>query len=310
MINRNQLILNFVLISTNLYLLLLNTNKTTPTNALNVQMNPPEKAISNLSHVIVPFHFKQLDNLKKNLETYWSVNTPCRDVQKVYAKPKIVFFVGYLKKIDLPQLKTDLKPLVKYLDCFPNGNQLDVITYEFNKSNDQHVLGARLMFEHVLSKNHTLLKEARFVFYMEPDTRPIRSNWLAALENEIGLGSSFWMKGSIFRGKQNFKDSYVPNKYHINGNAIYNLGDDRLAQFYFKTLRPFIEKHGDSLNAYDTDFFEYLMDLANHAHVRHIAHKFHFSDFIQNLWQQEYSVQEMRANNPETYLIHGGFHIS
>ena len=121
---------------------------------------------------------------------------------------------------------------------------------------------------------------------------------------------SFGLKEALYRGDINKfakNNPYYPNYIHINGNAIYNIGNTDLILFYFNTLRPYIvEKNGDSINAYDTDFFEYMLDENNYDATRRILHQFHFTDFIQNLWKTEYNVNEMAEKFKSTYFIHGG----
>jgi hypothetical protein len=142
---------------------------------------------------------------------------------------------------------------------------------------------------------------------MEPDCRPIKSYWLDAITRDLGF-NEFWMKGAMYRGIFEFKvNTYLPNKYHINGNALYNIGNNAFRDFYFKTLRPYIERHGDSVNAYDTDFFEYLFDVSNYDMVRKILHNFVLTDTWQNLWQTNFSIKELNKLHPNTYLVHGGF---
>lgn len=147
---------------------------------------------------------------------------------------------------------------------------------------------------------------------MEPDLRAIKSNWLEAIVKDIGNGN-FWLKGSIFRGDiKHFRpnDPYLPNYLHINGNAIYKIGDSNFSGFYFNTLRPYvISKNGDSVNAYDTDFFEFLLDKANYDKTRHIIQNFHFTNLIQNYWHTEYNIHEMSKKFPDTYFVHGGFPV-
>ena len=100
---------------------------------------------------------------------------------------------------------------------------------------DTHVKGSRLMFENMLSRNYEPFKNTSFVFYMEPDVRVIKFFWLNGIINEIGNGN-FWSKGSLFRGDLNKfakNDKYLPNYVHINGNALYNIGNDEFNLFYF-----------------------------------------------------------------------------
>ncbi|CAF0740818.1 unnamed protein product [Brachionus calyciflorus] len=260
----------------------------------------------NLSHVIIPFHIKQLKSLTENIKK-WSVYRPCFEDDYFNRKmPKLIFYVGYTNDETIKNLYYKLGDLLPYFRCFSNRYSIDIVKFKFSKKRDKHIVGARLMFEHVLAKKHYLFKHASYVFYMEPDCRPIRSGWIDALQKEIGF-NGFWIKGAMFRGKFEMKiNKYLPNKYHINGNAIYNIGDRKFEDFYFKKLRPYIQRHNDSITAYDTDFFEYLFDLKNYDTVRMIVQNFAFTETIQNLWLTNYSVKEIRKKYPKTFLVHGG----
>lgn len=260
----------------------------------------------NLSHVIIPFHIKQYNSLVENIRK-WSKYMPCLKKDFFNKKsPKLIFFVSYKQESSVKYLHYNLSNLIPYFRCFSNRYNLDIVKYKLSYKEDNHVLGARLMFEYMLRKNNSLFKQCTYVFYMEPDCRPIRSNWINALQYEIG-SRDFWIKGAIFRGKfENKINKYLPNKYHINGNAIYNIGDDNFGEFYFKILRPYIERHIDSITAYDTDFSEFFFDVKNYDYVKMIIHKFSFTETIQNLWHLNYSVAEVRKKFPRTFIIHGG----
>lgn len=261
----------------------------------------------NLTHVIIPFHVKQIENLFDNLR-HWVKYKPCldeRDHLKAYM-PKLIFFFAYSSTANVNFIKSDLQNLNDLLRCFGNGRRVDIMEYKLEQEDDQHLKGSQLMFEYMLDKKHPLLSSASYVFYMEPDCRPVKSNWLVGLDNEIGRGSSFWIKGSIYRGWTEYNSNYLPNKFHINGNAIYNLGDGKLRDFYFNTIKPYIIVRY-KIGAYDTNIFHYLLDLANYHTVRHIVHKFQFTNAIQNLWHQAFNLTDLLTANPETYFVHGGY---
>jgi hypothetical protein len=255
---------------------------------------------SRLTHVVIPLNIKQIDRLKYNILN-WKKYFPC--TRKNYAV-KLVFFFGIPKGSSSLVPIDHIKDFWTYQKCFSSVN---FVNYEFsNNYSDSHVLGSRLMFEHMLAQNDEQFKDANYIFYMEPDCRPIKMNWLDALARNVDF-NEFWMKGSIYRGNYDINyDKYLPNKYHINGNAIYNIGNKYFREFYFKTLRPYIEKHGDSTNAYDTDFFEYIFDLKNYDKVRQIIHNFVFTDTIQNCWHSNYNITEINILYSNTYLVHGG----
>lgn len=84
-------------------------------------------------------------------------------------------------------------------------------------------------------RNHFFTSNYDYLFYMEPDAGPIRSNWLDRIYEEVEFVTDFWVKGSIYRGPTKPKD-YCYNLYsgcaeHMNGNSIYKLGDPDFNRF-------------------------------------------------------------------------------
>jgi hypothetical protein len=250
----------------------------------------------------MPFHINQIEIVLENINK-WNIFKPCTR-KSTTNRVEIIFFIGYLNEANL---NSNIHKLPNKLDCF---SHVSIILHKYKSIiEDKHVIGSRLMFESMLLNFN---KNASFIFYMEPDTRPVKSNWLNAILNEIGHGN-FWCKGSIFRGNKNklfspySTNPYIPALVHINGNAIYNIGNVEFVSFYFNTLRSYIvKKNGDSKNAYDTDFFEYLIDKNNYEITRNILHQFHFTDLIQNYWHTEYNVSEIALKHKFTYFVHGG----
>nr|XP_047143351.1 uncharacterized protein LOC124817396 [Hydra vulgaris] len=267
------------------------------------QLQQPQQ-VSELK-IVIPFHIKQLDKVLDNINK-WKIFQPCDMINFNNKSVELIFYVGYTD-VEQSFLRNLSSIMSKNIDCFVNKHE---VFFKYNnKDEDQHVKGARLMFESMLNRSNEHFNRTSFVFYMEPDVRPIKSNWLNALMKEIGNGN-FWIKGSCFRGDINkFKknDPYIPNYMHINGNALYNLGSDDFKHFYFSILRPYvIKKNGDSKNAYDTDFFEFFFDKDNYEITRNVVHQFHMSDFVQNYWQTEFEVKFLEKKFPNTYFVHGG----
>lgn len=152
---------------------------------------------------------------------------------------------------------------------------------------------------------------ASYVLYMEPDMLPVKSRWLSLLIIECSWPNPlFWIKGSIFRGSANLvnpSSPNLPNLYHINGNAIYNLADDNFKHFYFNHVRPYVVgKFGDSRNAYDTDFLEFLWDTANYEVARRVFSRYQYSESIVNMWKTEYTLASLSDDHPNALLVHGG----
>lgn len=251
---------------------------------------------AHLSHVVMPFHQRQAQKVKENLKL-WSKYPPCRD------QNMRVGFIFYVSGLRNDSLANDL---ISSFDssCF---NTIIVEFAELSAKDDQYLKGTRLMFEKMISKgmNFGTITPSH-VFYMEPDAVPIRPYWLEGINQQIiSPNALFWVKGSFFRGHSNtILSKKIYNHIHINGNAIYNLEDERFRKFYFGRLRKFIEKYFNE-GAYDTDFFKFLL-WDNAKYSSKYFHLFQFSDFIQNHWHSNYSLTEILENCPNTYLIHGG----
>jgi len=277
-------------------------DKTAPIIEPTVQSFQTSKRIS-LLKIVIPFHIKQLDRVLENINK-WKIFKPCNE--HLEHSIELIYFVGYSHS-DQNTLNDLNKKLASNIECFKSTR---TVLFKYNSPDeDQHVKGARLMFEQMLKKQNVYFQNTSFVFYMEPDVRPIKSNWLNALIGEIGNGN-FWMKGSCFRGDMNKfmkNDPYLPNYMHINGNALYKIGSSDFNSFYFNVLRSYvIKKNGDSKNAYDTDFFEFFFDKENYETTRNVINNFHLSDFVQNLWQTTFKVNSIAEKYPGTYFVHGG----
>ncbi len=276
---------------------------------INLQIKQTKLSDINLK-IVIPFHINQLDIVLENVKK-WNIFKPCENnnlTLTINNSIEIIFYIGYLFESNLNNKLIKLPN--DQIECF---SKISKVLYKYKSSNeDKHVIGSRLMFESMLLKTSDYFKNSSFIFYMEPDVRPIKSNWLNAILMEISNGN-FWCKGSIFRGDLNkFRknDPYIPNYLHINGNAIYNIGNIEFISFYFDILRPYIvKKNGDSINAYDTDIFEFLMDKNNYEITRNILHQFHFTDLIQNYWKTEYKINEIALKYKFTYFVHGGIPI-
>lgn len=262
--------------------------------------------MARLSHVIMPFHPRQLEEVKDNLNI-WSQQFLCeKDI-----KLKGIGFIFYVSssKTDIPdvnQFEMELFDASKSgMDCF---RFVSIIYANLVGEDDGYLKGSRLMFEKMIKKEIDFGPEPpSHIFYMEPDCRPIRPNWLTALNNHIiAPNAEFWMKGSLFRGSFDvILNNAIYNHVHINGNAIYNISDEGFSEFYFKVAKMIVETQLHNSCAYDTDIYRALL-WNNSKYTAHFFHMFQYSDFIQNHWHSEYSLNEILETSPNTYFIHGG----
>ena len=151
--------------------------------------------------------------------------------------------------------------------------------------------------------------------------RVVRWGWLDALWRECAFPTEFFIKGSILRGRRadanlahvqdspGWKDAqaWLP---HINGNALYRLGNPRFTSLVNDTMRRWDPNSG--WKAFDTSLWRNLVSnyMTNWAGYQEYAHMIQYSQFIQN-WSEEINeeiVAHIFANCTNTYLVHGSTH--
>jgi hypothetical protein len=90
----------------------------------------------------------------------------------------------------------------------------------------------------------------QYAFFMETDCLPIRPDWLGKLYDLVQTSEEFWILGSSYKGRATIARHYAR---HINGNAVYAVGNSKFAEFaqtWKFILDETIEKH-DNRIAYD-----------------------------------------------------------
>lgn len=158
----------------------------------------------------------------------------------------------------------------------------------------------------------------RYIFFMETDCVPIRVDWLGQLQDTVCEAEPFWILGSIYRGKSALERAY---SRHINGNAIYAVGDSGFQHFVSSVWRPALDYLValDRRYAYDmvleTIFGEAKPEVFNDGKwqlLQSVAHKFRYTDFIRNYAGQHDIdnsdpdlVRKVLEESPITHLVHG-----
>jgi hypothetical protein len=279
------------------------------TSSCSATVNAVHLSPTALTHVVMPMVDGQIDRVKANLASWVDQYPPCATAST--SRPTLVFYLSTPTTKDEDVVRRSLlaaSSTAVVSRCF-GGVVIATVS-----SANSHKNGARLMFEHMVNKRVEALRDAKSILYMEPDMRPIRAGWLTAIEKDAEKGGEFWVKGSVFRGDINIDaitsslKGYHPNLYHINGNALYFLGDDRFAAFYNDDVRPFVvRKNGDSVSAYDVDFWEYLYDPNNYDRARSLLHYYVYTDTIMNMYKTAYNPHDLAKTYPGAVLVHGGY---
>ena len=276
-----------------------------------------------LTNIVMPFHARQEAAVIRNLEL-WRHFPPCdpelqsanstdepffvRDEHPAGRLAHNVTLTFFVSGETDPELElrllaafTSLPPRIS--QCFTTAN---VRFSRLTNNDDSYLTGSRKMFEFMLN-GWLGMTQPYYVLYMEPDCLPVRPGWLTVLDALTRHPTApFWIKGSIFRGDSRvITNRLVYNLFHINGNALYNLGDPAFRHFYFDLVRPFIATYYNE-GAYDTDIFKFLLDLGNWNYARSVSHMFQFTDSIQNHWHSNYSISELKAMSGTVALVHGG----
>lgn len=90
-----------------------------------------------------------------------------------------------------------------------------------------------------------------YVFQMETDCVPLRAGWLSALRKHVASVPDFWVLGSAYHGVEVLSPAF---KDHINGNAIYAVGDAGFQEFvktFWEPRTHAMVKGNDKRLAYD-----------------------------------------------------------
>lgn len=158
----------------------------------------------------------------------------------------------------------------------------------------------------------------QYIFLMESDCIPIRSNWLGRLCEIVNGPERFFVLGSAYRGKDTLGQQF---NRHINGNAVYAVGDPDFQHFIDTFWEPELRRvvrHVDRRIAYDCVldmlFSSMQSNFGNDAVWpvwQSIAHLFRYSSYIQNVSGKKDvdfppldMIKQILNEEPETFVIH------
>lgn len=142
-----------------------------------------------------------------------------------------------------------------------------------------------------------------YYFQHEPDIEAIRPDWLDKLINET-LPVPFWIRGTIHkkRGDRLRKSppEYWAHRMHLNGAALYNVHD----RDFYRDFIGMVAAMPDE-GPFDFALENFTKDEANWEYMMDRLDKFQYSDFIQNVINDNITREQVLERFPQTYLVHG-----
>lgn len=279
-----------------------------------------------LSAVVCPLILRELPQALINIRT-WNDELQPGPPQPGQTRPRLIFSFNCAPDADAERSLREAfaaAPLVR--EAFAD---LDIRFLALPEEKDQYVRnptgpapkygfksGPNWMFYETIK---ALRDEARFVFLMEVDCVPLVTNWLRKLSRACARHDDAWVVGAHYSGASPLLRGVAR---HINGNALYNVGDSGFAVFLDEILWPwmlgYIEAHDPSL-AYDCAWEVFLnreeMEYTGHYDwivSRNVLHKFRLTDTIINIgghaeqsghyvWRR----QQLLKRFPSAAIAHG-----
>ena len=237
--------------------------------------------------VVIPFSQYDLGVLLNllhllNLEDYF----PCTEHKQKHVDLVFQFTLSLLDFPGLPELV--ISSLGKARECFRDvlflSMNLDELQDQYPNSNCFSP-SPNTMFS-ALFRNRELLSRYSFIFMMEVDVRPTRPLWVDRLVHEVTLERiDFWIKGSIAYNN-------LDGNLHLNGNAIYRMGDLDFDCFLQRALYLHYP-----LN-FDTGIFDTQMRSENLESLHH----FQSTTFLMNVANRYH--KDFAQSASENYMVH------
>jgi len=170
---------------------------------------------------------------------------------------------------------------------------------------------------------HGALRHAQphggFMLLMEVDCRPAVPGWLARLDRTCRRNDDAWVVGAHYSGASPLIATLAR---HINGNALYHVGDPRFIAFVDDFFWPWMHRHirdREPSLAYDCAWESFLQsnEMENTAHhdwhqARDVLHRFRLTGAIVNvaghaeqkgayLWTRA----QLARRFPQMAVVHG-----
>jgi hypothetical protein len=161
--------------------------------------------------------------------------------------------------------------------------------------------------------------EGGFMFLMEVDCRPMVPTWLSRLDRTCQRHDDAWVIGAHYSGASPLVSNLAR---HINGNALYHVGDEGFARFVDDFFWPWMERHireQEPSLAYDCawETFIHRAEMGNTAHpdwhlAREILHRFRLTSHIVNIaghaeqkGAYAWTRKQLLERFPQVAVVHG-----
>jgi len=99
--------------------------------------------------------------------------------------------------------------------------------------------GPNFLFQHAMNFAH---RWPGYTLLVEVDCLPLKKDWLTSLEQVIKRASGAWVIGSMYIGTFRINN---PIMRHLNGNALYNVGDPNFINFLNNVWMPRLIQYAD-----------------------------------------------------------------
>ena len=152
-----------------------------------------------------------------------------------------------------------------------------------------------------------------YFYLMEPDALPVRSRWLARLVVEVQHPpcTSFWIRGSVSHCDGNYGEMRNRLDLHINGGALYCVGDhalgalfERVKRFYPSYFEAPVFSAGCALGGFDHSIYQFLHHRSNFNYARTVLHLYQYTDVLYNLCEEAYDPDRLRVEEPNVQIVH------
>jgi hypothetical protein len=192
-----------------------------------------------LGALVIPTQVREREQILNNLKL-WQVPgfTPFLHLRG-RKKPKLIFtFTGVedeaLKQEIIEEFQTSellqncFSELEFYFFVLPDGEDIYIRDRSLPVGKKGYKSGPNQQFFRGI---FALQDSCHYAFFMETDCVPLRPDWLGALYDLVQTAEEFWILGSPYKGQDTLARKYAR---HINGNAIYAVGDRRFIEFVKK----------------------------------------------------------------------------